>query len=341
MPRIWVWLQLIIGWLPVWALYSTLLFFAHPGTPAASAIFAGLRAIAMAALLGLVVHRLTERYRWPIPMRATFAAGHLVAAVAFSACWLFLTSVVEIGFIVGHGGQLALATRAPLIPFLVLGIWMYTMVAGISYSMLAAQRAAHAESLAATSQLAALRAQLNPHFLFNALHTVVQLIPHEPAQATQAAERLAGLLRTSLEEERDLIPLAEEWSFVQRYLELEQVRFGDRLQTEVHMTDEALEALVPSFALQTLVENAVRHGAAPRVEPTTVRIQASVADDVLTIDVQDDGAGRDPAPPGGGTGLSRLRDRLGVLFGERATLVVQATVGRGFRSTVTAPRRES
>lgn len=341
MPRIWIWLQLIIGWLPVWALYSTLLFFAHSGTPMHVALFAGLRAIVVAAMLGLAVHNLTQRFPWPIPMRIAFAGAHLVAALLYSVCWIVLLSTLELALRMGHGGALEFRTGAPLVPFLVLGFWMYAMVAGVSYSMSAAQRAARAESLVAVSHLATLRAQLNPHFLFNALHTVVQLIPREPAQATQAAERLASLLRTSLEEERDLIPLAEEWAFVQRYLELEQVRFGDRLQTEVQMSDEALEALVPSFALQTLVENAVRHGAAPRVEPTTVRIHASVTEDVLTVDVQDDGAGREPAQPGGGTGLSRLRDRLGVLFGDRATLVVHATAGRGFRATITAPRRDS
>lgn len=341
MPRIWVWLQLVIGWLPVWALYSTLLFFAHPGTPTHSALFAGFRAISGAALLGLVVHRLTQRYRWPIPMRLEFIAWQLLAASVFSASWIIMTSVIEMAFREGHGGDSGqFLARVPLVPFLVLGIWMYVMVAGISYAMQAAQRAAHAESLVAHTQLAALRSQLNPHFLFNALHTVVQLIPGRPQEAAQAAERLADLLRTSLEEGRDLIPLADEQAFVARYVELEQIRFGDRLRVDVLMEGDAADALVPSFALQTLVENAVRHGAAPRVASTTVRVQARLTGDVLVVEVRDDGAGADLGSMQGGTGLTRLRDRLGALFGERATLAVQSTPGSGFLATMTMPYRD-
>lgn len=339
MPKIWVWLQLIIGWLPVWALYSTMLFFAHPGTPIHSAIFAGLRAVTAAALLGLVVHRFPQRFPWPTPMRLRFIAWQLVAASAFSLAWISATSIIEAVFRLGHGGVMDFVTRAPLIPFLALGFWMYAMVAGISYAIQAAQRAAHAESLVARSQLAALRSQLNPHFLFNALHTVVQLIPREPKQATDAAERLAALLRTSLEEDRDLISLADERAFVERYVELEQVRFGDRLRVEMSIEESAMDGLVPSFALQTLVENAIRHGAAPRVESTTVLVSARVNADVLIIVVRDDGVGADVSQTHGGTGLARLRDRLRVLFGDRAELVVRTSPGRGFEATMTVPFR--
>lgn len=337
MPRTWIWLQLMIGWVPVWALYSTLLYFAHPGTSVRFAVLVGLRAVSGAAALGLVVHSLTQRFPWPIPMRVGFALGHLAAAAVFSLCWILLTALVELVFSVGHGGAVEARTAAPFVPFLVLGVWMYAMVAGVSYSMTAAQRAARAESLVAASHLAALRSQLNPHFLFNALHAVVHLIPKEPAQATRNAERLAGLLRTSLEEERDLVPLADEWLFVQRYLELEQVRFGDRLVIEERMPDDVLDALVPSFAVQTLVENAVRHGAAPRVDPTTVRVAASICGDALVVEVQDDGEGVELDRVSGGTGLSRLRDRLRVLFGDRGTLVLSSVPGQGFRASMTVP----
>src|SRR4026208_1160253 len=100
------------------------------------------------------------------------------------------------------------------------------MVSGVVYASEATERASKAEAIAARSQLAALRAQLNPHFLFNALHTVVQLMPVDPKGASRAAEQLAGLLRVTLEQDRDLVLLAEEWSFVEKYLELESLRFG-------------------------------------------------------------------------------------------------------------------
>lgn len=339
MPRVWVWLQLVIGWLPVWALYSTLIVTAHQGTTVHSAVFAGMRAVACAALLGLGVNRLTLRYPWPVPMHLRFIALHVVAAPLYAISWMVLAVLSESVLLTVHAGGLQLAMRAPLVPFLVMGVWFYVMVAGVTYASQAAQRAAVAEALAATSQLATLRSQLNPHFLFNALHAVVQLIPLEPQRAAQATEQLAGLLRTSLEEDRDLIRLADEWSFVERYLELERLRFGDRLQVTMTMEDDARDALIPSFALQTLVENAIRHGAAPRMEATSLTIHARVDRSLLMVVVRDTGGGADPAAlSNSGTGLARLRDRLRVLFTDRGTLQIDTQAGRGFIATISVPQ---
>jgi hypothetical protein len=344
MPQIWVWLQLLVGWLPMWALYATLMVSAHPGTPVHSAVFAGFRAVLCAALLGLVVHRYAQRHPWPSPMRMSFLVRQLIAAPVYAVSWVALALSLEVALVATHGGGLRTMSQAPLIPFLVLGVWMYAMVAGVSFATQATQRAAVAEAQAARAQLAALRTHLNPHFLFNALHTVVQLIPVAPRDATAAAEELAGLLRSSLEESRDLIPLADEWAFVSRYVALEQRRFGERLLVTVTIDDDALDALVPSFALQTLVENAVRHGAAPRIEPTTIHITAAVRDDALTLTVVDDGAGTSraasPAASTTGTGLARLRDRLAALFGAEGTLDVRAASDHGFSAVVTVPFRD-
>src|SRR3954469_8653114 len=116
--------------------------------------------------------------------------------------------------------------------FVVMGIWLYTSIATVAYVTAATARAAYAETMAARTQLAALRAQLNPHFLFNALHSVVQLIPRDPARAASAAEEVAGLLRATIEEHRDVVTLEEELAFVRRYLGVERMRFGDRLVVE-------------------------------------------------------------------------------------------------------------
>ncbi len=337
LPRTWIWLQLLLGWLPMWALYSTLIVTAHPGSAVRMAIFAGMRAIACAAALGLLVHRLTQRLPWPHPMRASFLGAHAIAAPLYALAWFGTASLVEGSLQIVHT-SVHYNSGAPVVPFLVLGVWLYVMIAGITYASQATARASIAESLAATSQLAALRSQLNPHFLFNALHTVVQLIPHAPAEATHAAEQLAGLLRTSLEEDRDLVSLAEEWAFVERYLELERIRFGERLTVQLTMDDAARGILLPSFALQTLVENAVRHGAAPRVQSTTLSIHATATAEMLTLAVRDDGAGSDSAQiANGGTGLARLRDRLNVLFGDRAALSITSKPGDGFVATLRVP----
>lgn len=337
-PRSWVWLQLLVGWLPVWALYTLLVSPANPihgGTPVGGAITSGLIAVAIAALLGLVVRSLAERIPWPHPFRPGFLGVHLVAAAVYSTAWVVLKAVVESLI---HR-QATIGLHYLLLPNLVLGIWIYAMVAGVLYATQAAERAARAEANAARSQLAALRAQLNPHFLFNAIHTVVQLIPREPRLAARAAEQIAGLLRATIEEDRDLVPLAEERAFVERYLDLERLRFGDRLHVSVAISPPADAVLVPSFALQTLVENAVRHGAAPRVEPTEIIVEGGVAAGLLTVSVRDTGAGADAGRLGetDGTGLQRLRERLAALYGSSARLDLESRAGGGFTATLVIP----
>ena len=332
--RTWLWLHLIIGWLPMWALYAALIAGAHREVPLRNAAVAALQAIMVAAGLGLLVRRLTERLEWTHPLRAGFVALHVVAAVLYAAAWMGLTTLVQVLL---HPGT---AFAVPYFPvgYLVLGVWLYVMIVGVMYATRATERAAHAEAIAARSQLAALRSQLNPHFLFNALHTVVQLIPREPRRAAQAAEQVAGLLRTTLEEDRDLVPLTEEWAFVERYLAVERIRFGDRLQVRSEIPERAQAALLPSFALLTLVENAVRHGAAPRVEPTEVTVVARAAGGALTLTVRDSGAGASDEQLGnGGTGLQRLRDRLAVLYGSRARLEVTSGGAGGCTASLMIP----
>lgn len=348
--RAWIWAQLLIGWLPVWALYSTMILAMHGGS-AFDAVSIAARAIGAAALLSWPVLRLTERFPWPRPVRVSFVLLHLGGAAAFSVAWILLASAIE--GLMRH--RFFLLAPAGVVPFLSIGVWLYIAVAGVSYAARATERAARAEATAARSQLAALRGQLNPHFLFNALHTVVQLIPVEPARAADAAERLAALLRSATAEDRDLVPLAEERAFVERYLALEELRFGERLVVRMGFPAELDDAEVPSFALQTLVENAVRHGAALREAPTTVAIAARADGESLVLEVRDDGAGADlaravgaaaagdpgdaGAVPGAesGTGLRRLRERLAALYGTRASLALTSEPGRGFTATVRLP----
>ena len=339
--RPWVWLQLVIGWLPVWVLYTLLVSPVneiHAGSSLRSAPLTAFIAVAIAAALGILVQRFTERNPWPYPFRPGFIALHFGAAVLYSALWVTLKAGAEV--LLHPDRDLMAVFHFLLLPNLVLGIWLYVMVAGVTYAARATERASQAEAIAARSQLAALRGQLNPHFLFNALHTVVQLIPRDPKEASRAAEGIANLLRTTVEEDRDLIPLAEERSFVERYLELERVRFGDRLRVRINTTPQTEHVLVPSFALQTLVENAVRHGAGPQLEPTEITIEASLSGGLLTLTVTDTGKGA-PAPgplvgKATGTGLQRLRERLEVLYGSgaRLTLTGGAT---GFTAALSIP----
>lgn len=320
--RSWFWLQLIIGWLPMWALFTVLIMNVH-SAPFAGAAKVALRMIVSGAIVGLGVSALVRRCPWPYPFRWSFLLIHTVAATSYALLWAVAYSLIEslvrwrLVFDVGPG----------LDRFMVTGIWLYLMIAAVSYAQQATQRTALIQAATARAQLAALHAQLHPHFLFNALHTVVQLIPLDPAKASLAAEQLAELLRSALDERRDQIPLAEEWRFVERYLAIEQLRFGDRLQVATALPAELMEATLPSFALQTLVENAVRHGAAPKVGTTHLHIQAHSEQGRLRLVVSDDGVGAESSAlnQSGGTGLQRLRERLTALYGSNGRLTIQAS----------------
>ncbi len=329
---------LVLAWIPVWALYALLIGPdnpVHPGTSMHGAALIALRSISLAALLGLLVKRLTDRVPWPHPFRASFALVHVAGALVYSHAWFAVAAAVENALRPGA----VHAYFALKVPNLVLGSWLYVMIAGTMYAAQATERAARAEALAVRSQLAALRSQLNPHFLFNALHTVIHLIPERPADAARAAELVAGLLRTAIETGRDLVTVEEELAFVRRYLDVERLRFGERLVVRVDADAGALESEVPSFGIQTLVENAVRHGASPRVEPTTITLTARRQSDRLEVEVTDNGAGADTSADieTAGTGLRQLRERLAVMYGDRASLRYQSSPGQGFAAQLALP----
>ena len=287
--------------------------------------------------IAFLVHRLVRRVPWPRPFRLRFLAVHLAAAPVLASVWGLATSALVA---LAAGGPLAARLDDYLEERLFIGVFLYALLAGIFYAVESGARAARAEALAAGTQLAALRAQIHPHFLFNALHTVVQLIPVDPARAAEAAELVAELLRATLEEQRDEVTLDDEWRFVSRYLALERIRFGDRLVVREDIAEDLLDERVPAFALQTLVENAVQHGAAPRVAATEVVVTAAGGASELTLSVWNTGGG----PPAGpvksatGTGLARLRERLAFLYGGAARLTSGPDGRGGFEAVVVVPR---
>jgi len=333
MSRRLVWLQLLIGWFPIWVLFTSIIITVHR-TSFADAAFISLRMIVAAAILGIGVQRITERFRWPVIVRPGFVVLHFAAAICYSVAWIILNSLIESIL----QGSLLIVIGIGMSSFLLVGIWLYVMIAGVSYTLQSSARAAQAEAAAARAQLAALRSQLNPHFLFNALHSVVQLIPREPKVAARAAEEVAALLRATLEDDRDVITLARELDFVKRYLDVERIRFGERLQVRVDVPEDAATATLPSFAVQTLVENAVRHGAAPSMEATEIVIHATLGDDVLHVRVDDTGVGLNPSRNESGSGLRRLRERLSALYRGEAKLDVAPRSGGGTTAMLTVPQ---
>lgn len=208
----------------------------------------------------------------------------------------------------------------------------------------AAQLQLHASELraqVAQAQLGALKMQLQPHFLFNTLNAIMVLVrQHKAADAEEALNRFSDLLRAVLVDiEAQEVPLQRELAYVQLYLSIEQMRFPDRLQVQIDVEAAILDAAVPHMGLLPLVENAIRHGIAPRARGGTITIAARLVGENLRLTVSDDGIGLCGAQSaGGGLGLVNLRRRLEQLYPARGQLIV-ADERTGTSATVLLPYR--
>ncbi|MEN8375086.1 MAG: histidine kinase [Gemmatimonadota bacterium] len=345
MKRLRTILLVALAWLPFAALWALFILTYVERASFADAVESAVSEFGVAALLGIGVWWFSGRYAWPAYMRVRFYVVHLAAAAAYSALWNLVGFAIEaLSMDTSFWGAIQAADALGW-QFL-LGFILYGLVAGVSYALRNRRRlreqealAARAEALAVEARMQALRAQLNPHFLFNCLHSLAHLIRQDPASAETAVERLGGLLRYSLDDAGGVVTLADEWSFTRDYLELERLRFGARLRVESDLQQKALAASVPPFTLQPLVENAVRHAIDPRPEGGVVRITAGVTAGQLNLRVGDDGPGADPgaveAAPG--IGLRALRQRLRARYGGAARVAVLTAPGEGCEVVVRVP----
>ena len=186
-----------------------------------------------------------------------------------------------------------------------------------------------ARQLAAESQLSLLESRVQPHFLFNALNSIAALIPEDPIRAERMVGQVASLLRSSLDATRArLVPLEEELRVVHDYLEVERVRFGDRLRYQVHVSNGAARIEVPPLSVQTLVENSVKYAVSPRRNGASVTVHASTDHGIARVEVRDDGPGFSDSDVRADHGLALLRSRLALLFGDRAGLRIDSAPGR-------------
>ena len=297
--------------------------------------------------------------RWPIERRVTNVAWHLCFSVVFS----ILASALEVPFLL----LLGVFPAPPPPPSLVVGVKImlsYGLQGGIiRYWAVIALHAVYrsqknakarereafelkvqASELAqqlATAQLSSLKMQLQPHFLFNTLGAIMVLIQqHKTAQAEGMVEKLADLLRLTLDDvEAQEVPLWRELEFLRLYLSIEQARFEDRLRVRIAPTALS-EVLVPHMVLQPIVENAVRHGLGQSEEVVTIEVVAASSNGSLNLIVSDDGPGLlSPRPGRSGIGLTNTRNRLARLYGDNAHLVIEQAAGRGVRVTITLPIR--
>ena len=203
-------------------------------------------------------------------------------------------------------------------------------------------RASQLEAQLVQAQLQTLKMQLQPHFLFNTLNGIAGLVRDSRNKA--AVDMIVGLsdlLRYTLENAgKQEVPLKEELEFLELYLDIQQMRFSDRLKVEMHVAPETLDALVPNLILQPLVENAIRHGISRRRASGTIGISAERHEDLLKITIYDDGPGLkrdDGLKTVEGVGLSNTRARLGQLYGERQEFTLSEREGGGVTATLVIP----
>jgi len=299
-------------------------------------------------------------WRWVFPhlharsLPVSIALQAAVSCVAFAGVALIVGEVLFtlrplFGLGAGHELHLTITPRirqmfvlVPVVPVLLLTLLGYHQYWWRILALQSQQR--ELAELAATAQLAALRAQINPHFLFNSLNSIAQLVRTDPDRAEACVEGLAEMLRYVLRRgDRELVPLAEELEMTRSYLEIERARFGERLRVDVRVGGEALSHPIPTLVLQPLVENAIKHGLSPKLGSGTVHIDAEAADGVLLLTVRDDGLGMPDAMLARvyerGIGLRNLRDRLARLYGTACLPEISSTPGAGTRVRLRLPAR--
>ena len=304
--------------------------------------------------------------RWPLSRANLFRRGmlHLAISLFFCVAWATCGKLLQLVLVLVFApnmihdamaaGQLWrklgvdwLSWIFTTLPF---GVAVYFCIVGmehaIRYFVEAREREVQMARLSeqlSGARFAALQAQVNPHFLFNTLNTIAVLVRDNDREgAVRIVEHLSEMLRRTLSRDRaNEVTLGEELELVRQYLAIEQARFSDRLRPEFSIDESLLSAAVPNFALQQLVENAIRHGIARRTDAGRVRIVALRDRDTLELSVIDDGPGIDAEDANRkGHGIDNTRERLRALYAEGASLVVAKGVSGGTIATLRIPYRE-
>lgn len=289
------------------------------------------QALGIAAALG-VVYAFVCLSAWYlcrfVPIRPAGVPRLLLANVSAAA----LASLLWVAMGIGLDARVAQAGQQ----LFVIGVLLYLLAAALHYVLLALESSRAAERremeariLAREAELKALKAQVDPHFLFNSLHSISALTTADPGRAREMCVLLSDFLRTSLGlGERTSVPVEEELSLARNFLAVERVRFGARLRVEESVDEAARACQVPPLLLQPLVENAVRHGVAHLVEGGWIRLEARCTDGYLELAVENNFDPEAPAPRRNGLGLANVRKRLEVRYGNSARLDVRVLEDR-------------
>jgi LytS/YehU family sensor histidine kinase len=292
-----------------------------------SLVYANVIGVLGVLVLGGLAERLALR---KVPVVPVVAVGIIVFTAA--GCLLAQTLLMPIGFVVPqHFWREYVHTLRVAVPLAIL-FGLGALVHGLLRARIGfMEERLHekevteerARKLAAEARLRSLESRIHPHFLFNTLNSISSLIAVNPARAEQIVGRLATLLRASLDtSHQPLIPLREELAMVESYVDIEKARFGDKLRGSVEVPAELQDAKVPPMSVQSLVENAVKHGLTPQSGGGELLVTAAAENGNLRIEVRDTGPGFDLAAIPAGHGLESLVERLDALFGAKARLNV-------------------
>lgn len=288
------------------------------------------------ATLTSTIFRIARRFPLDAPGWPRALAVHALTAVGFSiihlAAMIGMRAILWPGrMFPGYGGSWTSAVQRTYLMNLDWALMTYSAIVGASYALgyyresrARAIRAANLETRLVQARLKTLEAELHPHFLFNTLHAISTLVHTQPDAADRMISRLSDLLRiTFSRSEAACVSLHEELEFLQKYLEIEQTRFQDRLTVDYDIDPDTLDAEVPRLILQPLVENAIKHGVSLQIGPGIVSVGSRRENERLCLTVRDNGVGLTGATRArlhSGVGLSNTRDRLECLYGTDQSL---------------------
>jgi two-component system LytT family sensor kinase len=233
--------------------------------------------------------------------------------------------------------ELAICLSAPVVVGIPLKIWNQIRIE---------RKLEEQGRLLLEAKLDALQRQINPHFLFNTLNSITSLVRSKPELAREMIVKLANILRVLLKNREAFVPFAEELAFTDDYLDIEVVRFGEKLRVVKEIAEDTLAVVVPSMLLQPLIENSIKHGLEPRIEGGTVTLRSRITSDGrLLVEVEDDGVGMAPgrrtageiSRPGTGIGMRNVRERMQVLYGDAAEVEIESRPGRGTKVALRMP----
>lgn len=345
------WFIYSVAWLP-YALSYILVFLTQSNGSFSGIFFIMCRNLIPAAVLGIGIVWICNLLNWSLHQRIWFFPLHIILSIVYSTLW---TGIVFLSLTVNLSSERGIWTPVSFIGNALQwqvfsGMMFYATIASIIYVLQVVKnlreeerRSARAETLYAQNSLAVLQAQLNPHFLFNTLHSLMALVRYDSEKAENAIEKLAEMLRYSLKDKRDsgnhLVGLKDELQFVDSYLELEKLRLGERLNIQKEVQKDTLNCLLPAFTIQPLIENSIKHGIAPKNISATIFISAKKENDVLKIEIKDNGIGsqNDKLNESNGLGLNLVREQLQIQYGDKSVFEIDTNLSKGFKVSIEIP----